>query len=41
MGRAPTPATLVYELMAAGDSRVSPDGTRILDSLGGGDRETK
>lgn len=36
-----TPATLIYELILAGDPQISPDGTRILYALTQTNRDTK
>jgi Tol biopolymer transport system component len=34
-----TPDALVYDLVAAGDPQVSPDGARVVYSVGRTDRE--
>ncbi|MGI8476091.1 MAG: prolyl oligopeptidase family serine peptidase, partial [Thermomicrobiales bacterium] len=41
MVRSLTPETLVYDLVGAGDPTISPDGARILYSLGRADRAAK
>jgi Tol biopolymer transport system component len=34
-----TPEALIYDLVSAGDPQVSPDGTRVVYSVGSADRE--
>src|SRR5947209_17737863 len=34
-----TPGALVYDLHSAGDPQLSPDGTRIVFSVGGADKD--
>ncbi len=41
MGQPLTPSALIYDLAAAGDPQISPDGTRVLYTLSQADREKK